>query len=78
MGRIAQFDFELKPHWEIAEGLDIVDFQRGAKVAGSNFVLFKGLGARLERALIQFMLDLHTTEHGYTEVSPRSLLTDRR
>ncbi len=63
-------DFELKPHWEIAEQLDIVDFQRGAKVAGSNFVLFKGLGARLERALIQFMLDLHTTEHGYTEVSP--------
>ena len=63
-------DFELKPHWEIAEELDIVDFQRGAKVAGSNFVLFKGLGARLERALIQFMLDLHTTEHGYTEVSP--------
>ena len=62
--------FELKPHWEIAEELDIVDFQRGAKVAGSNFVLFKGLGARLERALIQFMLDLHTTEHGYTEVSP--------
>ena len=63
-------DFELKPHWEIAEQLDIVDFQRGAKVAGSNFVLFKGLGAKLERALIQFMLDLHTTEHGYTEVSP--------
>ena len=69
-GELPSFDFELKPHWEIAEGLDIVDFQRGAKVAGSNFVLFKGLGARLERALIQFMLDLHTTEHGYTEVSP--------
>ena len=64
------YDFDLKPHWEIAEQLDIVDFQRGAKVAGSNFVLFKGLGAKLERALIQFMLDLHTTEHGYTEVSP--------
>lgn len=69
-GELPSFDFQLKPHWEIAEGLDIVDFQRGAKVAGSNFVLFKGLGARLERALIQFMLDLHTTEHGYTEVSP--------
>ena len=69
-GELPNFGFELKPHWEIAEGLDIVDFQRGAKVAGSNFVLFKGLGARLERALIQFMLDLHTTEHGYTEVSP--------
>ncbi len=69
-GDIPSFDFELKPHWEIAETLDIVDFQRGAKVAGSNFVVFKGLGARLERALIQFMLDLHTTQHGYTEVSP--------
>lgn len=69
-GEKPSYDFELKPHWEIAEQLDIVDFQRGAKVAGSNFVLFKGLGARLERALIQFMLDLHTTEHGYTEVSP--------
>ena len=69
-GEKPNYDFELKPHWEIAEQLDIVDFQRGAKVAGSNFVLFKGLGAKLERALIQFMLDLHTTEHGYTEVSP--------
>ena len=69
-GEKPSHDFELKPHWEIAEQLDIVDFQRGAKVAGSNFVLFKGLGARLERALIQFMLDLHTTQHGYTEISP--------
>lgn len=69
-GEMPSFDFELKPHWEIAEALDIVDFQRGAKVAGSNFVVFKGLGARLERALIQFMLDLHTTQHGYTEISP--------
>ena len=69
-GEPPSFDFELKPHWEIAEELDIVDFQRGAKVAGSNFVVFKGLGARLERALIQFMLDLHTTQHGYTEISP--------
>ncbi len=69
-GEIPSFDFELKPHWEIAEALDIVDFQRGAKVAGSNFVVFKGLGARLERALIQFMLDLHTIQHGYTEISP--------
>ena len=73
-GELPSFDFELKPHWEIAEELDIVDFQRGAKVAGSNFVLFKGLGARLERALIQFMLDLHTTQHGYTEVSPPFLV----
>ena len=69
-GELPSFDFQLKPHWKLAEQLDIVDFQRGAKVAGSNFVLFKGLGARLERALIQFMLDLHTTQHGYTEISP--------
>ncbi len=73
-GELPSFDFELKPHWEIAEALDIVDFQRGAKVAGSNFVVFKGLGARLERALIQFMLDLHTTQHGYIEVSPPFLV----
>ena len=69
-GELPSSDFELKPHWEITEELDIVDFQRGAKVAGSNFVVFKGLGARLERALIQFMLDLHTIQHGYTEISP--------
>ena len=69
-GDIRTFDFEPKPHWELAEALDIVDFQRGAKVAGSNFVLFKGLGAKLERALINFMLDLHVSQHGYTEVSP--------
>jgi len=69
-GEKSVYDFELKPHWEIAEQLDIVDFQRGAKVAGSNFVVYKGVGARLERALIQFMLDLHTTQHGYTEISP--------
>lgn len=69
-GEKPSYDFDLKPHWEIAEELDIVDFQRGAKVAGSNFVVFKGLGARLERALIQFMLDMHTTQHGYIEISP--------
>ena len=73
-GEKPRFDFTLKPHWEIAETLDIVDFQRGAKVAGSNFVVYKGLGARLERALIQFMLDLHTSQHGYTEISPPFLV----
>ncbi len=73
-GEKPSFDFALKPHWEIAETLDIVDFKRGAKVAGSNFVVYKGLGARLERALIQFMLDLHTTQHGYTEISPPFLV----
>ena len=69
-GEKPQFDFEPRPHWEIATIHDIVDFQRAAKVSGSNFVLFKGLGAKLERALINFMLDLHIDGHGYTEVSP--------
>ena len=69
-GDTPTFDFEPKPHWELAEALDIIDFQRGAKIAGSNFVLFKGLGAKLERALINFMLDLHISQHRYTEVSP--------
>ncbi len=69
-GDLPTLDFEPKPHWELAEALDIIDFKRGAKVAGSNFVLFKGIGAKLERALINFMLDLHVSQHGYTEVSP--------
>lgn len=62
------FDFEPKAHWDIAEELDILDFERGAKVAGSRFVYYKGLGARLERAIYNFMLDLHTGEHGYQEM----------
>ena len=62
------FAFEPKPHWEIAENLDILDFERGAKVAGSRFVYYKGLGARLERAVYNFMLDQHIYEHGYTEM----------
>ena len=65
-----QFSFEPKPHWDIAEYLDIVDFDRAAKITGARFALYKGMGARLERALINFMLDLHTTEHGYLEVLP--------
>jgi seryl-tRNA synthetase len=69
-GEPPQTDFEIKPHWEIAEELDILDFERAAKVTGSRFVFYKGLGARLERALINFMLDLHIQEHGYTEVMP--------
>ena len=65
-------NFSAKPrtHIELCEGLRLVDFQRGAKLSGSGFLLYRGLGARLERALIQFLLELHTTEHGYTEVSP--------
>jgi seryl-tRNA synthetase len=62
--------FEPKPHWDLAEYLDIIDFDRAAKITGARFALYKGLGARLERALVNFMLDLHTTEHGYTEVLP--------
>lgn len=62
------FAFDPRPHWEIAENLDILDFERGAKVSGSRFVYYKGLGARLERAVYNFMLDLHIYEQGYTEM----------
>ncbi|MCK4401980.1 serine--tRNA ligase [bacterium] len=68
-GRISKFAFTPKPHWEIARHLDILDFERASKIAGSHFCLYKGLGARLERALINFMLDIHTKKHGYKEVS---------
>lgn len=64
------FDFEPLPHWEIADKLDILDFEAAAKVTGSRFVFYKGLGARLERALINFMMDLHVDEHGYEEMLP--------
>ena len=64
------FGFEPKPHWEIGVNLDIIDFERAAKVTGSRFYFLKGLGARMERALVNFMLDLHTGEHGYREVFP--------
>ncbi|MCC6544302.1 MAG: serine--tRNA ligase, partial [Nitrospirae bacterium] len=69
-GNIPDFSFEPKPHWEIGEDLDIVDFQRATNIAGARFSLLKGSGALLERALINFMLDLHTREHGYKEVVP--------
>lgn len=69
-GEAPKFEFEPKPHWEIADKLDILDFERAGKVTGSRFVFYKGLGARLERALFNFMLDLHTEEHGYKEVLP--------
>ncbi len=68
------FDFRPKAHWELCEALDIIDWQRGAKLAGSGFILYKGLGARLERALLNFFLDLHTGEHGYTEWLPPVLV----
>src|SRR5574341_460524 len=69
-GEPPQFSFEPKPHWDLAEYLDIIDFDRAAKITGARFALYQGMGARLERALINFMLDLHTTEHGYLEVLP--------
>ncbi|MBS4179771.1 serine--tRNA ligase [Lederbergia citrea] len=73
-GEVPEFAFELKPHWEVATGLGILDFERAAKVTGSRFVFYKGLGARLERALISFMLDLHVEEHGYEEMLPPYLV----
>ena len=69
-GEVPQFDFEPKAHWDIGEALDILDFERGAKVTGARFTFYKGLGSRLERAVINFMLDLHTEENGYTEFFP--------
>lgn len=71
-----KYDFEPKPHWEIGTDLDILDFERGAKVAKSRFLYYKGLGARLERALYNFMLDVHTEEHGYYEMIPPYLVND--
>ncbi|MBA4392896.1 MAG: serine--tRNA ligase [Desulfobacca sp.] len=64
------FPFPSRPHWEIGENLDILDFERAARMTGARFVVYKGLGARLERALINFMLDLHTNVHHYTEILP--------
>jgi seryl-tRNA synthetase len=71
------FDFTPKPHWEIAAALGIVDFERGPKLAGSGFPLFVGDGARLVRALIDFMLDLHVAQHGYVEVHPAIAINSR-
>ncbi len=70
VGHPEQFDFTPKPHWEIGENLGILDFTRAAKLTGSRFPLYIGTGARLERALINFMLDIHISEHGYTETLP--------
>ncbi|HEX4645940.1 MAG TPA: serine--tRNA ligase [Verrucomicrobiae bacterium] len=69
------FNFKPKSHVEICESLKLVDFARGAKLSGSGFLLYTNWGAKLERALIQFLLDLHTTEHGYTEVSPPYIIS---
>ncbi|ERN53489.1 serine--tRNA ligase [Alkalihalophilus marmarensis] len=69
-GDVRSFEFEPKPHWDLATDLGILDFERASKVTGSRFVFYKGLGARLERALMNFMMDLHQDEHGYEEVLP--------
>ena len=73
-GTPTSFDFEAKAHWDIGEGLGILDFETGAKVSGSRFTFYKGLGARLERSLISFYLDTHTTKNGYEEVLPPYLV----
>ena len=76
-GKLRKFNFPPLTHIEIATALDIVDFSRAAKITGSNFVLYKDWGAKLERALINFMLDLHTKKHGYIEISPPFLVNRR-
>lgn len=73
-GEPTKFDFEPKNHWDIGEELGILDFSRAAKIAGARFAVYRGLGARLERALINFMLDLHTGENGYKEMLPPALV----
>jgi seryl-tRNA synthetase len=76
-GEMPAFDFAPKPHWEIGEALGILDFERAAKISGSRFVVHFGAGARLERALANFMLDLHTREHGYAEVLPPYMVNSK-
>ncbi|HEX4140546.1 MAG TPA: serine--tRNA ligase [Candidatus Methylacidiphilales bacterium] len=74
VGQPVELDFTPKPHWEIGAALGMLDFEESTKISGSGFIVFKGKGARLERALINYLLDLHTTQHGYTEVSPPFLV----
>lgn len=76
-GQVPEFDFEPLNHWDIGEKLDILDFDRGAKVAGARFVYYKGLGARLERAVYNFMLDQHTSKNGYTEMITPYIVNDK-
>lgn len=73
-GEPRKFDFEPKPHWDLGEMHDILDFSRAAKISGARFTVYKGLGARLERALINFMLDTHIDKHGYVEVMPPQMV----
>lgn len=76
VGDVPQKSFEIKPHWEIGLDLDILDFERGVKIAESRFTIYRGAGARLERSIINFFLDLHTQKHGYTEILPPFLVND--
>jgi seryl-tRNA synthetase len=76
-GRQPAFDFAPKPHWDLGEGLGILDFTRAAKISGARFAVYWGLGARLERALASFMIDVHTREHGYLEVLPPFLANSK-
>ncbi len=76
-GEPVEFSFEPKAHWDIGEDLGILDFERAAKIAGARFTVYKGPGARLERAVINFMLDLHTEEQGYTEILPPFMVNRR-
>ena len=76
-GEVPTLDFPAKPHWELGEELGILDFGRAAKISGSRFVVHFGSGARLERALANFMLDLHTREHGYAEVLPPTMVNSK-
>ena len=76
-GEKKSFDFEAKPHWELGENLGILDLERAAKLSGARFAVYMGAGARLERALISFMLDLHTEKHGYTEVLPPFMVNSK-
>jgi len=69
-GEVPEFDFEIKPHWDLGTDLGMIDFERAGKVTGSRFVFYRGLGARLERALWNFMMDLHADKHGYEEMLP--------
>ena len=76
VGTPKKFSFKPKQHFELGEALGLMDFETAAKLSGARFVVLKGALARLERALAQFMLDLHTSEHGYTEINPPLLVRD--
>ncbi|HDZ76356.1 MAG TPA: serine--tRNA ligase, partial [Desulfobacteraceae bacterium] len=76
-GEIPEFTFTPRPHWEIGEELDILDFETSAKLAGARFAILKGFGSRLSRALVNFFLDLHTQKHGYTEILPPFLVNSK-